>query len=65
MYGKYWKENGRIMHCNNTKESKIKGELQLISMNKTINFIGEKFDGLEKDGREKDEIIKSLSKKNM
>ena len=51
------------MHCNNTKESKIKGELQLISMNKTINFIGEKFDGLEKDGHEKDEIIKSLSKK--
>ena len=49
----------------NTKGSKIKGELQLISMNKTINFIGEKFDGLEKDGREKDEIIKSLSKKNM
>ena len=32
-------------------------------MNKTINFIGEKFDGLEKDGHEKDEIIKSLSKK--
>ena len=47
----------------NTKESKIKGELQLISMNETINFIGEKFDGFEKDRHEKDEIIKSLSKK--
>ena len=32
-------------------------------MNKTIHFIGEKFDGLEKDGHEKDKIIKSLSKK--
>ena len=42
----------------NTKESNIKIELQLISMKETINFIGEKF-----DGHEKDEIIKSLSKK--
>ena len=28
----------------NTKESQIKGELQLVSMNETINFISEKFD---------------------
>ena len=47
----------------NTKGSKIKGELQLISMNETINFIGEKFDEFERDGHEKDKIIKSLSKK--
>ena len=47
----------------NTKECQIKGELQLVSMNKTINFINEKFDEFEKDRREKDEIIKNLSKK--
>ena len=32
-------------------------------MNETINFISEKFDEFEKDRREKDEIIKNLSKK--
>ena len=46
----------------NTKESQIKGELQLVSMNKTIYFISEKFNEFEKDRREKDEIIKNLSK---
>ena len=49
----------------NTKESQIKGELQLVSMNETINFISEKFDEFEKDRREKDEIIKNLSKKHL
>ena len=47
----------------NTKESQIKGELQLISMNETINFISEKFYKFEKDRREKDKIIKNLSKR--
>ena len=28
----------------NTKESQINGELQLVGMNETINFISEKFD---------------------
>ena len=66
---KRWMENTEkkmeelCIATKNTKESKIKGELQLISMNETINFIGEKFDGFEKDRHEKDEIIKSLSKK--
>ena len=46
----------------NTKESQIKGELQLLSMNETINFIREKFDEFEKDRREKDEICQ---KKNI
>ena len=46
----------------NTKESQIKKELQLVSMNKTINFISEKFDEFEKNRRENDEIIKNLSK---
>ena len=49
----------------NTKESQIKGELQLVSMNEAINFISEKFDEFEKDRREKDEIIKNLSKKHL
>ena len=49
----------------NTKESQIKGELQLVSMNEAINFINEKFDEFEKDRREKDEIIKNLSKKHL
>ena len=50
------------MYCNKkTKESQIKGELQLVSMNETINFISEKFDEFEKDRREKDKIIKNLS----
>ena len=54
------------MHCNEKhKESQINGELQLVSMNKTINFISENFDEFEKDRREKDEIIKNLSKENI
>ena len=47
----------------NTKESQIEGELQLVSMNETINFISEKFNEFEKDRRKKDEILKKLSKK--
>ena len=47
----------------NTKESQIKSELQLVSMNETIHFISEKFDEFEKDRRGKDKIIKNLSKK--
>ena len=46
----------------NTKEGQIKGQLQLVSMNKT-NSISKKFDEFEKDKREKDKIIKNLSKK--
>ena len=49
----------------NTKESQIKGELQLVSMNERINFISEKFNEFEKDMHEKDDIIKNLSKKNV
>ena len=47
----------------NTKESQIKGELQLVSMNERINFISEIFDEFEKGRHEKDDIIKNLSKK--
>ena len=47
----------------NTKESQIKGEMELVSMNVTLNFISEKFDEFEKGRHEKDKIIKNLSKK--
>ena len=47
----------------NTKESQIEDELELVSMNETINFISEKFDEFEKDRRKKDKILKKLSKK--
>ena len=51
------------MQCNEKhKESQIKGDVQLVSTNETINFISENFDEFEKDRREKDEIIKNLSK---
>ena len=33
----------------NTKETQIKGELQLVSMKETINFISEKFNKFEKE----------------
>ena len=46
----------------NTKKCQIKGELQVVSMNKTIHFICEKFDAFERERREKDKIIKSLLK---
>ena len=36
----------------NTKESQIKGELQLVSMKETINSISEIFDEFRKDRRE-------------
>ena len=47
----------------NTKESHIKGELQLVSMDETMYFISEKFDELVKGRRKKDEIVNNLSKK--
>ena len=44
------------------KEIQIKSELQLVSMSKIIIFISKKFDEFENGRREKDEIIKNLSK---
>ena len=48
----------------NTKEGQIKGQLQLVSMNKT-NSISKKFNEFEKDKREKDKNINNLSKKTI
>ena len=47
----------------NAKKSQIKGKLQLVSMNETINFINRKSYEFEKDRCEKDGIIKNFSKK--
>ena len=47
----------------NTQKSQIKVELQVVSLNKTINFIYEKFDAFERGRHEKDKIIKSFLKK--
>ena len=46
----------------NIKEIQIKCELQLVSMSKIVIFISKKFDEFENGRREKDEIIKNLSK---
>ena len=50
-----WKKMEELcIATKNTKEIQIKGELQLVSMNKTINFISAKFDGFKKDRHKKD-----------
>ena len=48
----------------NSKE-KIKGELKLVSMNKTAIFIGKKINEFKKNRREKDKIIENLSEKHL
>ena len=43
-----------------TKMSQIKGEQHLIDLNKTVNFICEKFDEYERDRAEKEKIMSEL-----
>ena len=43
-----------------TEDCKIKGESQLTDLAKGVEFIAQKFDEYEKDGREKDAIIAAL-----
>ena len=45
-----------------TKMSQIKGEQHLMDLNKTVNFICEKFDEYERDRAEKKKIISELQK---
>ena len=45
-----------------TKMSQIKGEQHLMDLNKTVNFICEKFDEYERDRVEKEKIISELQK---
>ena len=42
--------------------SQIKGEQHLMDLNKTVNFICEKFDEYERDRAEKEKIISELQK---
>ena len=42
--------------------SQIKGEQHLMDLNKTVNFICEKFDEYERDKAEKEKIISELQK---
>ena len=44
-----------------TEDRQIKGECQLTGMGKSVEFITQKFDEYEKDRREKDAIIATLS----
>ena len=43
-----------------TEDRQIKGECQLTDLTKGVKFITQKFDELEKERREKDEIIATL-----
>ena len=45
-----------------TKMTQIRGEQHLIDLNKTVNFICEKFDEYERDRAEKEKIIDELQK---
>ena len=47
------------------KENQIKDELQLVSMNETINFNSEKCDEFEKDRTKKGKVIKNFFKKSV
>ena len=47
------------------KENQIKDELQLVSMNETINFNSEKCDEFEKDRPKKGKVIKHFFKKSV
>ena len=42
--------------------SQIKGEQHLMDLNKTVNFICEKFDEYERDRAEKEKVIVSCRK---
>ena len=46
----------------NTEESQIKGELQLVSMDKMKNFISEKLDRFEKIDVRKTKLLKNYYK---
>ena len=46
----------------NTEASQIKGELQLVSMDKMKNFISEKLDGFEKIDVRKTKLLKICEK---
>ena len=54
----------QAIHCKTeeTQMSQIKGKQHLMDLNKTVNFICEKFDEYERDRVEKEKIINGLQK---
>ena len=48
------------MLANSNKEMQIKGDKQLIELTSSVEFLASKFDELEKERKEKDELINSL-----
>ena len=54
------KMNDLYMLANSNKEMQIKGDKQLIDLNSSVEFLATKFDELEKERKEKDELINSL-----
>ena len=54
------KMNDLYMLANSNKEIQIKGDKQLIELTSSVEFLTSKFDELEKERKEKDELINSL-----
>ena len=52
--------NDLYMLANNNKEMQIKGDKQLIELTSLVVLLTSKFDKLEKERKEKDELINSL-----
>ena len=48
------------MLANSNKEMQIKGDKQLIDLTSSVEFLTSKFDELERERKEKDELINSL-----
>ena len=54
------KMNDLYMLANSNKEMQIKGNKQLIELTSSVEFLAPKFDELEKERKEKDELINSI-----
>ena len=54
------KMNDLYMLANSNKEMQVKGNKQLIELTSSVEFLTYKFDELEKERKEKDELINSL-----
>ena len=52
--------NDVYMLANSNKEMQIKGDKQLIDLTSSVEFLTSKFDELERERKEKDELINSL-----
>ena len=52
--------NDLYMLANSNKEMRIKGDKQLVELTSSVEFLTSKFDVLEKERKEKDELINSL-----